>query len=166
MDYFLPSSLGFSAACSSFKYWSKRSKLSSQNLRYSSIHACACCIGLACNFNECIRPRRRRRINPAFSSTRRCFETAGNDMEYGRARSETHRSPCARCSRMRRRVGSASAAKVRFNINGEHLTIWLSINRPSGVMQVKFLPCCHRREEELVDGIFAVYSEIKAPLKG
>ena len=52
---------------------------------------------------------------------------AGNDIRCGRARSVTHRSPRARCSRIRRRVGSASAANVRFRTFGAYLTIWLTI---------------------------------------
>jgi hypothetical protein len=40
---------------------------------------------------------------------------------------------------MRRRVGSASAANVRFNNLGEHLTIWLSINVTRSLVQEKFL---------------------------
>jgi len=39
---------------------------------------------------------------------------------------------------MRRRVGSASAANVRFNNLGEHLTMWLSINAARKTMQEKF----------------------------
>ncbi len=72
LDYLASS--GFSCCCSCFKYSSKRSKLPSQNLRYSSIHACACCIGAASSFNECTRPLRRRLTNPAFSKIRKCFE--------------------------------------------------------------------------------------------
>jgi len=136
MDHSFVSS--FSLACNVFKYSSRRSKLPSQNFRYSSIHACACCIGAACNFNECSRPRRRRLTSPAFSKIRRCLETAGNDIECGRARSVTQRSPEARCSKMRRRVGSASAENVRFNNLGEHLTMWLSINAARRMMQEKF----------------------------
>lgn len=43
---------------------------------------------------------------------------------------------------MRRRVGSASAANVRFNNRGEHLTIWLTINATYRGMQVKFYKNC------------------------
>ena len=37
---------------------------------------------------------------------------------------------------MRRRVGSASAAKVRFKVV-EYLTIWLTIKRGRQILQVK-----------------------------
>ena len=65
--------------------------------------------GAGSRLQMCRRPCTVRRTSPARSSTTRCFDTAGSDMAYGRARSVTHRSPCARCSRMRRRVGSARA---------------------------------------------------------
>src|SRR5438046_9174632 len=48
-------------------------------------------------------------------------------MSCGLAKCVTHRSPRARCARMRRRVGSARAANVRFRVLGEYLTIWLNI---------------------------------------
>ena len=38
---------------------------------------------------------------------------------------------------MRRRVGSASAAKVRFKVFGEYLTIWLTIKPDFSAMQIK-----------------------------
>jgi hypothetical protein len=40
---------------------------------------------------------------------------------------------------MRRRVGSARAAKVRFKTFGEYLTIWLTIYRQNRAMQIIFL---------------------------
>ena len=38
---------------------------------------------------------------------------------------------------MRRRVGSANAAKVRFKVFGEYLTIWLTIKPSRRIVQVK-----------------------------
>src|SRR5207247_7389808 len=48
-------------------------------------------------------------------------------MSWGLAKCVTHRSPRARCARMRRRVGSARAANVRSRALGVYLTIWLNI---------------------------------------
>src|SRR5439155_19375024 len=80
------------------------------------------------SFSVCTRQMRRRLTKPARSKMRKCFETAGKDIRCGFAKSVTQWSPCARCSRMRRRVESASAANVWFNNLGEHLTIWLSVS--------------------------------------
>ena len=77
-------------------------------------------------------------MRPAFSRTRKCFEIAGNDIACGLARCVTQRPPCARWARIRRRVGSANAANVRFNIIDECLTIWLSISSTNQQMQTKF----------------------------
>jgi hypothetical protein len=82
---------------------------------------------------------RLRRSRPAFSRTRKCFETAGSDMSWGRARSVTRLWPRARCARICRRVGSASAAKVRFNVSEEYLTIWLTISGSRLNVQTFFL---------------------------
>jgi hypothetical protein len=41
---------------------------------------------------------------------------------------------------MRRRVGSASAANVRFSNRGEHLTIWLSISQIEVRCKKNFIP--------------------------
>lgn len=61
-----------------------------------------------------MRPVLVRVISPASDSTSRCFITAGSDMVKGRASSLTDTS-CSSPSRAinARRVGSASAAKVR-----------------------------------------------------
>lgn len=82
-----------------------------------------------------LRPCLWRRIRPASSSTARCFITAGSDMAKGAASALTV-SPSAadpaaprRASRARR-VGSASAAKVRSSVGVFKLTIWFSIAAP------------------------------------
>jgi hypothetical protein len=41
---------------------------------------------------------------------------------------------------MRRRVGSAKAAKVRFKVSGEYLTIWLNIYTGNLDYAKHFLP--------------------------
>jgi hypothetical protein len=52
--------------------------------------------------------------NPAFDSTSRCLITAGSDIENGSASALTERlSAWLSRATMARRVGSASAAKVR-----------------------------------------------------
>ena len=56
--------------------------------------------------------RRLRVIRPASSSTRRCLEMAGWEIENGAPSSPTVRSPPARLARMARRVGSARAPKT------------------------------------------------------
>jgi hypothetical protein len=74
----------------------------------------ACSIGLAVNWHATVRPVLVRVIRPASDSTLRCFMIAGSDIANGRASSLTD-MPCAAPSRdsSARRVGSASAAKVR-----------------------------------------------------
>ena len=61
-----------------------------------------------------MRPVLARLIRPASDNTSRCFITAGSDMANGAASSltETLGRPLRRAS-IARRVGSASAAKVR-----------------------------------------------------
>ena len=61
-------------------------------------------------FRRC--PSRLLVIRPARSSTDRCLEMAGMVRSNGAASSPTVASPWARRSKMARRVGSASAAKV------------------------------------------------------
>ena len=51
-------------------------------------------------------------MSPAFSSTFRCFDTAGRLMSNGAASSLTVASPVDSRARIARRVGSASAANV------------------------------------------------------
>jgi hypothetical protein len=69
-------------------------------------------IGAATSVVRRARPSRRTRASPARSSTRTCFETAGNDIAKREASSLMVRSPSASRAMMARRVGSASAAKV------------------------------------------------------
>jgi hypothetical protein len=54
---------------------------------------------------------------------------AGSDIANGRANSVTE-SPCESLSRATsaRRVGSASAPKVRSRLASEYLTMWLSMD--------------------------------------
>jgi hypothetical protein len=71
-------------------------------------------MGLARSSQDTTRPFFSRATSPASDSTSRCFITAGSDMAKGLASSLTDRlllSP-SRASNARR-VGSASAAKVR-----------------------------------------------------
>lgn len=71
-------------------------------------------IGAALSRQLTVRPVLVRVISPASDSTSRCFMIAGKDIENGRANSLTEtlsRSPS--CVTSARRVGSASAAKVR-----------------------------------------------------
>jgi hypothetical protein len=61
-----------------------------------------------------MRPLFSRATSPASASTSRCFITAGSDMENGLASWLTERSSLSeRRARSARRVGSASAEKVR-----------------------------------------------------
>ena len=58
--------------------------------------------------------------SPASDSTARCFMTAGSDIENGAARSLTEASSVSlKRASSARRVGSASAAKVRWSVAGE-----------------------------------------------
>jgi hypothetical protein len=77
-------------------------------------HSLASCIGSARSRQETVRPLLLRATNPAFDSTSRCFITAGSDIENGSASALTERlSAWLSGATMARRVGSASAAKVR-----------------------------------------------------
>lgn len=91
------------------------------------IQSAASFSGLATRLQRCVRPVFSRESNPARSSMRRCLEIAGSDMSNGFANCVTDDSPSASCSRIARRVGSASAEKVAFKRAGELLTIWLTI---------------------------------------
>ena len=71
-------------------------------------------IGSAASRQATVRPVLTRVTNPASESTSRCFITAGSDIACGRASSETDTlSASASRATIARRVGSASAAKVR-----------------------------------------------------
>ena len=74
----------------------------------------ACSMGAADKRHATVRPVFARVISPASHSTSRCFMMAGSDTGNGRASSLTETESCApsRASSARR-VGSASAAKVR-----------------------------------------------------
>jgi hypothetical protein len=57
---------------------------------------------------------------------------AGNDIANGVARSLIESASCSfKRARIARRVGSASAAKVRSSMGAEYLTMWLSVDLPS-----------------------------------
>ncbi len=86
-------------------------------------------MGRAARRNRCVRPSLRCRISSACSSTRKCLEIAGTEIEKGRANSVPEASPCARRSKMARRVGSASAKKTVVSCSDESLTMQLSIRR-------------------------------------
>jgi hypothetical protein len=71
-------------------------------------------MGSAFSRHVTVRPCFARTINPASESTSRCFMIAGNDIGNGRASSLTETlSSSPRRAMSARRVGSASAAKVR-----------------------------------------------------
>ena len=71
-------------------------------------------MGAPRNRQETVRPRLLRVTRPASDSTSRCFITAGNDIENGAASALTERlSVWLSRASSARRVGSASAAKVR-----------------------------------------------------
>jgi hypothetical protein len=71
-------------------------------------------IGSGVSAQATMRPVLVRRTRPASESTSRCFITAGSDMGKGRASSLIDTlSPALNCATIARRVGSASAAKVR-----------------------------------------------------
>jgi len=71
-------------------------------------------MGSARSRQETVRPDLLRVTSPASDSTSRCFITAGSDIENGAANALTDRLSVwpSRASKARR-VGSASAAKVR-----------------------------------------------------
>lgn len=71
-------------------------------------------MGAAFNWHVTVRPVLVRLIRPASESTSRCFMTAGSETGNGRASSLTETpSRSFSCASSARRVGSASAAKVR-----------------------------------------------------
>jgi len=71
-------------------------------------------MGAAANWQVTVRPAFLRVIRPASDSTSRCFMTAGSEIENGRASSLTDNASSRSSWAIRaRRVGSASAAKVR-----------------------------------------------------
>lgn len=80
----------------------------------------ACSIGAAAIRQDTVRPLLFRVISPASESTSRCFITAGSDMAKGLASSLTEMLSVSlsRASKARR-VGSASAAKVRSRVGPE-----------------------------------------------
>src|SRR5215467_285800 len=86
-------------------------------------------MGPAARRKRCVRPSLRCRISSACSSTRKCLEIAGTEIEKGRASSVPEASPCDRRSKMARRVGSASAKKTVVSCSAESLTIQLIIRR-------------------------------------
>ena len=74
-------------------------------------------MGAARKAQETTRPFFSRATSPASDRTSRCFITAGSDMENGLASSLTDRlSVSPRRASSARRVGSASAAKVRSRL--------------------------------------------------
>ena len=71
-------------------------------------------MGAGVNWQATVRPVFSRVIRPASASTSRCFMIAGSDIENGRASALTERPCCSPSwASSARRVGSASAAKVR-----------------------------------------------------
>lgn len=77
-------------------------------------------MGSALSRQETVRPVLLRDTKPASDSTSRCFITAGSDIGSGAANSLTVRlSLSLRRASSARRVGSASAAKVRSSGAGE-----------------------------------------------
>jgi hypothetical protein len=75
------------------------------------------CIGAAVSRHATMRPVLARAIKPASDSTSRCFMIAGSDIGNGCANSLTDRlSRWPSRTSSARRVGSASAAKVRSRV--------------------------------------------------
>ena len=93
-------------------------------------------IGSGVSSQATMRPVLVRLMRPASDSTSRCFITAGSDIGSGRASSLTEAlsPPFSRASSARR-VGSASAAKVRSSMSSEYLTIRLTIKPVRGACQ-------------------------------
>src|ERR1700722_10333804 len=117
-ELFFPEPFVFDFALPSFiwrRYLSRRSRLSSQKRRYSSIQLAASLGGSASSLQGRHCASRPRAISPARSSTFRCFDTAGIDISNGSASSVTDVSPSASRARMARRVGSASAENVALS---------------------------------------------------
>jgi len=85
-------------------------------------------IGAALRWQVTVRPDFARARSPASDSTSRCFMIAGSDTENGSASALTDRpgSSASRAS-IARRVGSASAEKVRSSGASLNLTMQLSI---------------------------------------
>ncbi len=74
-------------------------------------------MGPAANWQATVRPVLVRVMRPASDRTSRCFMMAGSDTGKGRASSLTDRlSRSASRATSARRVGSASAAKVRSRV--------------------------------------------------
>ena len=90
----------------------------------------ASCIGAALRRQVTVRPNLVRTTKPASDKTSRCFMIAGSDTANGSASALIERSgsSASRASKARR-VGSASAAKVRSSGASLYLTMWLRIGR-------------------------------------
>jgi len=90
----------------------------------------ASCIGAAFRRQVTVRPDLVRATRPASDNTSRCFMIAGSDTANGSASALIERSGCSeRRANKARRVGSASAAKVRSSGASLYLTMWLRICR-------------------------------------
>src|SRR5437667_475704 len=102
--------------CSLFSNSSRLSKLNSQPATQWTIQPWTSFRPPDRARNKCSRPLRLRCTSLAFSRTRRCLEIAGSEMRNGMASSVTRNSArLDRRSKMRRRVGSAKAAKTDDN---------------------------------------------------
>jgi len=89
-------------------------------------------IGSAVSRHATVRPVFSRATSPASDSTSRCFMTAGSDIANGCASSLTEMlSRLPSRAKSARRVGSASAAKVRSRTSSVYLTIRFSITAQS-----------------------------------
>lgn len=91
-------------------------------------------IGVASSRQATVRPVFERAMSPASASTPRCFMIAGSEIENGAASAviEISGSSASRMT-IARRVGSASAAKVRSSVSLLKLTIWFSIDTRGAV---------------------------------
>jgi hypothetical protein len=93
-------------------------------------------IGSAASRQATVRPVLTRVTSPASESTSRCFITAGSDIACGRASSDTDTlSASASRATIARRVGSASAAKVRSRTGCGYLTMGLSIAQSGALVK-------------------------------
>ena len=96
----------------------------------------ASCMGAALRRQLTVRPDLVRATRPASDKTSRCFMIAGSDTANGSARALIERSgSSASRANNARRVGSASAAKVRSSGASLYLTMWLRIGRRGALVK-------------------------------
>jgi hypothetical protein len=105
---------GASAFCVRFRYSSRLANFCSQNWRKGSIQPSASFSGATTSVRGRRCASRPRLTRPARSSMMRCLEIVGWLRSNGFMSSDTSASPDASRARIARRVGSASAPKVKL----------------------------------------------------